>query len=60
MAWSCTRAGRVPEVGTKLTLDHYDMFVREADARHVIKVELVPIPPSDKPPTIPADEPSEP
>jgi putative hemolysin len=54
------RAGRVPEVGTKLTFDHYDMFVREADAKHVIKVELVPIPPSDKPPTIPADDPSEP
>ena len=53
------RAGRVPDVGTKLTLDHYDVFVREADAKHVIKVELVPIPQSERPP-VPTDEPSEP
>ncbi|MCL2723007.1 MAG: hemolysin family protein [Polyangiaceae bacterium] len=34
-------AGRVPEVGTTLELDGYDLIVREANETHVIKVEIV-------------------
>lgn len=35
------RAGRVPEVGATLSLDGYDLIVREADEKRVVKVEIV-------------------
>ncbi len=34
------RAGRVPEVGDKLTLDGFTFIVREADETRVVKVEI--------------------
>ena len=35
------RAGRVPEVGATVSLDGYDLIVREADETRVVKVEIV-------------------
>ena len=37
------RAGRVPEVGTTLMLDGLKFIVREADATHIVTVEIVPV-----------------
>ena len=44
------RAGRVPEVGTTLRLDGYDLIVREADETRVVKVEIVRAEPGLAPP----------
>lgn len=35
------RAGRVPEVGAMVALDGYNLIVREADEKRVVKVEIV-------------------
>ena len=35
------RAGRVPEVGATVSLDGYNLIVREADETRVVKVEIV-------------------
>ncbi len=37
------RAGRVPEVGTTLMLDGLKFIVREADATHIVTVEIIPM-----------------
>jgi putative hemolysin len=37
-----SRAGRVPPVGATVELDGLKLIVREADATHVMKVEIVP------------------
>jgi putative hemolysin len=34
------RAGRVPEVGSELTVDGLRFLVREAEETHVVKVEI--------------------
>ncbi len=44
------RAGRVPEVGATVTLDGYDLIVREADETRVVKVEIVRSEPELAPP----------
>jgi len=44
------RAGRVPEVGATLSLDGYELIVREADERRVVKVEIVRAEPDLAPP----------
>ena len=44
------RAGRVPEVGAMLKLDGYDLIVREADEKRVVKVEIVRAEPELAPP----------
>jgi putative hemolysin len=44
------RAGRVPEVGATVSLDGYDLIVREADETRVVKVEIVRAEPSLAPP----------
>jgi CBS domain containing-hemolysin-like protein len=44
------RAGRVPEVGATLTLDGYELIVREADEKRVVKVEIVRAEPDLAPP----------
>jgi len=44
------RAGRVPEVGATLTLDGYELIVREADEKRVMKVEIVRAEPDLAPP----------
>ncbi len=44
------RAGRVPEVGATVTLDGYDLIVREADETRVVKVEIVRAEPELAPP----------
>lgn len=44
------RAGRVPEVGARLTLDGYELIVREADETRVVKVEIVRAEPELTPP----------
>lgn len=44
------RAGRVPEVGATLSLDGYDLIVREADEKRVVKVEIVRAEPDLAPP----------
>ena len=44
------RAGRVPEVGTILRLDGYDLIVREADETRIVKVEIIRAEPSLAPP----------
>jgi CBS domain containing-hemolysin-like protein len=44
------RAGRVPEVGATLSLDGYDLIVREADETRVVKVEIVRAEPDLAPP----------
>ncbi len=44
------RAGRVPEVGATLSLDGYDLIVREADEKRVVKVEIVRAEPELSPP----------
>ena len=35
------RAGRVPTVGSTLTLDGFKFIVREADETHIVKVEII-------------------
>ncbi len=35
------RAGRVPDVGATVSIDGYDLIVREADETRVVKVEIV-------------------
>jgi CBS domain containing-hemolysin-like protein len=37
------RAGRVPPIGSSLTVDGYKFIVREADETHIVKVEIVPV-----------------
>jgi putative hemolysin len=44
------RAGRVPEVGATVTLDGYQLIVREADETRVVKVEIVRAEPDLAPP----------
>jgi CBS domain containing-hemolysin-like protein len=44
------RAGRVPEVGATVSLDGYELIVREADETRVVKVEIVRAEPSLVPP----------
>jgi CBS domain containing-hemolysin-like protein len=44
------RAGRVPEVGTTVQLDGYQLIVREADDKRVVKVEIVRAEPELAPP----------
>ncbi|WP_169928280.1 hemolysin family protein [Labilithrix luteola] len=44
------RAGRVPEVGATVSLDGYQLIVREADETHVMKVEIVRAEPDLAPP----------
>ena len=44
------RAGRVPEVGATVSLEGYDLVVREADETRVVKVEIVRAEPSLAPP----------
>ncbi len=44
------RAGRVPEVGATVSLDGYDLIVREADETRVVKVEIVRAEPGLAPP----------
>jgi len=44
------RAGRVPEVGATLSLDGYELIVREADEKRVVKVEIVRAEPELAPP----------
>ncbi len=44
------RAGRVPEVGATVSLDGYDLIVREADEKRVVKVEIVRAEPELAPP----------
>ena len=44
------RAGRVPEVGATVSLDGYDLIVREADETRIVKVEIVRAEPSLAPP----------
>ena len=44
------RAGRVPEVGATISLDGYDLIVREADETRVVKVEIVRAEPGLAPP----------
>jgi CBS domain containing-hemolysin-like protein len=44
------RAGRVPEVGASIKLDGYDLIVREADEKRVVKVEIVRAEPELAPP----------
>ena len=44
------RAGRVPEVGATVSLDGYDLIVREADETRVVKVEIVRAEPGLVPP----------
>jgi CBS domain containing-hemolysin-like protein len=44
------RAGRVPEVGATVSLDGYDLIVREADETRVVKVEIVRAEPELAPP----------
>jgi putative hemolysin len=36
------RAGRVPPIGSTLTVDGFTFIVREADETHIVKVEIVP------------------
>jgi putative hemolysin len=44
------RAGRVPEVGATVSLDGYDLIVREADETRVVKVEIIRAEPGLAPP----------
>ncbi len=44
------RAGRVPEVGAMVSLDGYDLIVREADETRIVKVEIVRAEPGLAPP----------
>lgn len=44
------RVGRVPEVGATLSLDGYDLIVREADEKRIVKVEIVRAEPDLAPP----------
>jgi CBS domain containing-hemolysin-like protein len=44
------RAGRVPEVGAMVSLDGYDLIVREADETRVVKVEIIRAEPGLAPP----------
>jgi CBS domain containing-hemolysin-like protein len=44
------RAGRVPEVGATVSLEGYDLIVREADETRVVKVEIVRAEPELAPP----------
>jgi putative hemolysin len=44
------RAGRVPDVGATISLDGYDLIVREADETRVVKVEIVRAEPGLAPP----------
>ena len=44
------RAGRVPEVGATVTLNGYQLIVREADETRVVKVEIVRSEPDLAPP----------
>jgi CBS domain containing-hemolysin-like protein len=44
------RAGRVPDVGATVSLDGYDLIVREADETRVVKVEIVRAEPGLAPP----------
>jgi CBS domain containing-hemolysin-like protein len=39
------RAGRVPTVGSTLTLDGLKFIVREADETHIVKVEILDVEP---------------
>ncbi len=48
------RAGRVPPVGSTLTVDGFTFIVREADETHIVKVEIVPAVDEEKPATQPA------
>lgn len=41
-------AGRVPSVGSTLSLDGYELIVREADEKRVVKVEIVLPPKGDR------------
>ena len=43
------RAGRVPAVGSTLTVDNLKFIVREADETHIVKVEIVPAEEAKKP-----------
>jgi CBS domain containing-hemolysin-like protein len=45
--------GRVPRVGVKLTAMGLELTVREADERHVVKVEIARVPPSGSPSVTP-------
>ena len=45
------RAGRVPDVGATISLDGYDLIVREADETRVVKVEIVRAGPGLAPPS---------
>jgi CBS domain containing-hemolysin-like protein len=45
------RAGRVPEVGAIVTLEGYDLIVREADETRIVKVEIVRNEPGLTPPS---------
>jgi magnesium and cobalt transporter len=36
------RAGRVPAVGSTLTVEGFKLIVREADETRVVKVEIIP------------------
>ena len=44
------RAGRVPDVGATVSLDGYDLIVREADETRVVKVEIIRAEPGLAPP----------
>jgi CBS domain containing-hemolysin-like protein len=44
------RAGRVPQAGARISLDGYDLIVREADETRVVKVEIVRAEPELAPP----------
>lgn len=44
------RAGRVPEVGATVSLDGYDLIVREADETRVVQVEIIRAEPGLAPP----------
>ncbi|HEY8075162.1 MAG TPA: hemolysin family protein [Labilithrix sp.] len=43
-------AGRVPDVGATIKLDGYDLIVREADDKRIVKVEIVRAEPELAPP----------
>ena len=51
------RAGRVPPIGSTLTVDGLTFIVREADETHIVKVEIIPADEEAKPTTQPTATP---
>jgi CBS domain containing-hemolysin-like protein len=47
-------AGKVPTIGSTLTVDGLTFIVREADETHIVKVEIMPAEEEAKPATLPS------